>query len=63
MVQWFALLKSHSLLVLLYKGCWFFVNVDGCLWAGRSYLTSAPVHASLHESGVKFDSLDTDFNV
>ncbi len=23
MVKWFALLKSHVLLVLLYKGCWF----------------------------------------
>lgn len=62
MVKWFALLTSHYCLCYCTKAAGF-VNVDGCLWAGRSYLASAPVHALLHESGVTFDSLDTNLSV
>lgn len=37
--------------------------MDGCFWAGRSYLANAPVHASLHELGVQFDRVDVGLSV
>lgn len=46
---------TFDLLLVLLQRLLVFVNVDGCFWAGRNYLTSSSVHALLCEPGVKFD--------